>query len=179
MPRLFTGIEIPGSVAAHLTTLRGGLSGARWIDPENYHLTLRFIGDIENSTAHEVHEVLRRVRRPRFTLTLCGIEAFGGRKPHSIFAAVQPSPPLAALQAEHERLIQMVGLPPEGRRFTPHVTLARLRGVQAGSVAGYLEQRGGFMSMPFEVTSFVLYSAKASTGGGPYVVEEEYPLEGG
>ncbi|ESR26018.1 RNA 2',3'-cyclic phosphodiesterase [Lutibaculum baratangense] len=179
MPRLFTGLEIPEAVAAHLTTLRGGLSGARWIDPENYHVTLRFIGDVENGTAAEVHEALRRVRRGPFTLQLTGLDAFGGRKPHSIHASVQPSPALHALQAEHERLMQMIGLPPEGRRYSPHVMIARLRGVSAGSVAGYLEGRGGFMSMPFEVTQFVLFSARASTGGGPYVVEEEYPLEGG
>lgn len=179
MPRLFTGIEIPEPVAAHLSTLRGGLSGARWIDPENYHLTLRFIGDVENSTANEVHESLARIRRAPFTLALSGLDVFGGRKPHSIFAAVSASPPLAALQAEQDRMFQMIGLPPDGRRFTPHVTIARLRGVQPGPVANFLESRGGFMSMPFEVSRFVLFSSRAGSGGGPYVVEEAYELDAG
>ena len=178
MPRLFTGIEIPATIAQHLASLRGGLSGARWLDPQNYHLTLRFIGDVENGVAHEVHECLTRVRRRGFTLGFTGVDAFGGRKPHAIYAAVGPSPELAALQAEHERMFQMIGLPAEGRRYTPHVTLARLRGVQPGPVANYLGDRGGFLSMPFQVTRFVLFSARTGTGGGPYVVEEEYPLNG-
>ena len=54
MPRLFTGLEIPSEIAAELASLRGGLSGARWIDVENYHMTLRFIGDIDSATARDV-----------------------------------------------------------------------------------------------------------------------------
>lgn len=178
MPRLFTGLEIPDTVAAHLATVRGGLSGARWIDPENYHLTLRFIGDIENGMAHEVHECLTRVHRRPFTLSLTGLDVFGGRKPHSIFAAVSASQELFALQAEHERMFKAIGLPPDSRRFTPHVTVARLRNVSPGPVANFLETRGGFTTMPFEVGRFVLFSARAGSGGGPYVVEETYPLNG-
>ena len=53
MPRLFTGIEIPDELRRRLSFLRGGLQGARWIDAENYHLTLRFVGDIDNPQARE------------------------------------------------------------------------------------------------------------------------------
>jgi len=53
MPRLFTGVEIPREVADSLALLRGGLPGARWVDPENYHLTLRFIGDVDGLIARE------------------------------------------------------------------------------------------------------------------------------
>jgi 4a-hydroxytetrahydrobiopterin dehydratase len=86
---------------------------------------------------------------------------------------VEPSPALSALQAEHERLIQRAGLPPEGRKFTPHVTIARLRGVSPSAVAQYIESRGGFATDPFEVTRFALFSARANQGGGPYIVEED------
>jgi len=60
MPRLFTGLELPSDLAMDLSMLRGGLSGARWIDAENYHLTLRFIGDIDDSTAREIHSILEK-----------------------------------------------------------------------------------------------------------------------
>ena len=80
------------------------------------------------------------------------------------------------LQAEHERLMQRVGLEPEGRKYTPHVTLARLRDFSSRQVADYLAVRALFRSPPFKVSRFVLFSARASVGGGPYVVEAAYPL---
>ena len=81
MPRLFTGVEIPPEVAQALSTLRGGLPGARWIDPENYHVTLRFIGDVDDDMAHEVESLLGRVRRGRFELRIEGLTSFGSKKP--------------------------------------------------------------------------------------------------
>jgi 2'-5' RNA ligase len=176
MPRLFTGLEIPDDVRASLSMLRGGLPGARWIDPENYHLTLRFIGDVDDVVAREVMLVLGRVRRSGFELRLDGVSSFGGRKPRAVVATVASSPAVMELQAEHERLMQRIGIEPEGRKFTPHVTLARLRDSSSHDVAEYLSGRGGFRSAPFEVSNFVLFSSRASVGGGPYVVEAAYPL---
>lgn len=176
MPRLFTGIEIPADIAERLALLRGGLPGARWIDRQNYHLTIRFVGDIDMDIANEIAGELARVRRTGFSLKLDGIGAFGTRKPHAVVARVAPSPPLTELQAEHERIMQRIGLPPEQRKFTPHVTLARLRGASGRDLAEYLSIRGGFLAGPIVVTRFVLFSARNSTGGGPYVVEEAYPL---
>jgi hypothetical protein len=74
MPRLFTAIEIPRDAALCLSFLRGGLPSARWIDTENYHLTLRFIGDVDCRTADEVVAELDRVARPGFELTLRGVQ---------------------------------------------------------------------------------------------------------
>ena len=90
MPRLFTAIEVPKEIGLRLSLLRGGIHGARWIDPENYHLTLRFIGDIDDRTAGEVADMLDLVERPSFTVTLTGLDQFGGKKPRAIFGAVQP-----------------------------------------------------------------------------------------
>jgi RNA 2',3'-cyclic 3'-phosphodiesterase len=157
--------------------MRGGLPGARWIDPEFYHLTLRFIGDIDHVLAREIAGMLGRVRRPSFELRLDGLSSFGGRKPRAVVATLAPLPPLMELQAEHERLLQRLGLEPEGRKYTPHVTLARLRDSSSRQVADYLSARGHFRSSSFEVSRFVLYSSRDSVGGGPYVVEEAYPLE--
>jgi 2'-5' RNA ligase len=177
MPRLFTGLEIPADLAHRLSLLRGGLAGARWIDAENYHVTLRFIGDIDHRTADEVVDALARVRRREFDLQVAGLDSFGSAKPHSVVARIAPTRALAELQAEHERILQRIGLPPEGRKYTPHVTLARLRGTPHRDVADYLAVRGGLASTAsFHVSRFVLFSSKASTGGGPYVIEQAYPL---
>ena len=176
MIRLFTGLEIPPDLAESLAMLRGGLPGARWIDADNYHLTLRFIGDIDDALAHEVAMLLQQVRRPSFDLRLGGLASFGGRRPRAIFAAAEPSAALMELQAEQERLLRRVGLEPEGRKFTPHVTLARLRDSSSRQVADYLATRGHFRSRTFPVRRFVLFSSRASVGGGPYVAEAVYPL---
>jgi 2'-5' RNA ligase len=176
MPRLFTGLEIPRDVADALATLRGGLPGARWVDPENYHVTLRFIGDVDDAMGREIASLLGQVKRRSFALRFDGVSSFGGRRPRAVIAAIPPIAPLIELQAEHERIMRRVGLEPEGRKFSPHVTLARLRDSSSRQVADYLATRGplNFLSLPVE--RFVLFSSRASVGGGPYVVEAAYPL---
>src|SRR5919109_4685301 len=174
MPRIFTGLEIPPPVGQSLAMLRGGLPGARWIDPENYHLTLRFIGDIDDRLAHEIADMLGGVRRAAFELRMEGLTSFGGRKPRAVVATAAPTPALLELQAEQERLMQRVGLEPEGRKFTPHVTLARLRDTSSREVADYLATRQPYRSNAFRASRFVLFSSRASVGGGPYVVEAAY-----
>jgi 2'-5' RNA ligase len=176
MPRLFTAIEIPPEVADRLTALRGGLPRARWIDPENYHLTLRFIGDVDRLAAEEAAEALSRIARQPFDLRISGVEALGTRKPSAIVARIAPSPALTDLQAEQERRLQRIGLPPEGRKYVPHVTIARISHGPVRDIAEYLGLRGGFLAGPFRVDRFVLLSSRDSVGGGPYVVEETYPL---
>ena len=178
MPRLFTAIEIPSGIAQALSMLRGGLHGARWIDPENYHITLRFLGDIDERQANDAAAILDEVRKPPFDLHFEGLDAFGGRRPRAVFASIGAEAALSELQAEHERLMRRIGLAPDTRKFMPHVTLARLRDTSSLDVADYLAARGFFRTAPFPVTRFVLFSSRASTGGGPYVVEEEYPMIG-
>ncbi len=177
MPRLFTALEIPRNVAMSLSLLRGGLPGARWIDVENYHITLRFIGDVDGRTADEIVDRLDRIDRTEFQMTLTGIGSFGSKKPHSIWAGVAPSPEIYALQAEIERICQRIGLPPDPRKFTPHVTLARLKNCRLDDTVQYLSGRGNFYTAPFMVSRFVLLSSKESVGGGPYLTEEVFPLQ--
>src|SRR2546423_6335469 len=176
MPRLFVGLEIPREVGQALSLLRGGLPGARWIDPENYQIPLRFMGAIDDRMAHDIASLLEGVKGRSFEVRLGGLAAFGGRKPRAIVVGVEPIQPLVELQAELERLMQRLGLEPEGRKFTPHVTLARLRDVSSRDVADYLSTRGPLFGASFKVSRFVLFSARASVGGGPYVIEADYPL---
>ncbi len=176
MPRLFTALEIPRNAALSLSLLRGGLPGGRWIDVENYHITLRFIGDVDGRTADEIVARLDRIDRPEFQLSLSGIGSFGSKKPHSIWAGVSAEPELFALQAEMERLCQRVGLPPDPRKFVPHVTLARLKASRLDDVVHYLAGRGDFHTSTFTASRFVLLSSRESVGGGPYLTEEIFPL---
>jgi 2'-5' RNA ligase len=176
MPRLFTALEIPADVKAAISSVRGGLPRARWIDPENYHVTLRFIGDVDDTIAQEAAFILRHVRREAFEIKLDTLSSFGGHRPRAIVALVTQTPALMEMQAEHERLLRRIGLEPEGRKYTPHVTVARLRDTSSYQVADYLSARGHFRVPLFEVPRFVLYSSRDSVGGGPYVVEADYPL---
>src|SRR5260370_9140536 len=176
MPRLFTGLEVPAEIGQTLSSLRGGLPGARWIDPENYHVTLRFIGDIDGTSANEIASMLVRVNRKPFEVTLQGLSSFGGRKPRAVVASIVPSNPLIELQAELERLLQRIVLDPYARKFTPHVTLARLYDASNQDVADYLSVRGYFPTRVFTASRFVLFSSRASTGGAPSAVSDSYSL---
>lgn len=177
MPRLFTGLEVPSEVGFALSLKRGGLQGARWINPENYHITLRFIGDVDHTTANEVTDALDRLSDSEaFTLRLSHLGWFGGDKPRALYAGVDNNVALQRLQAAQERVLQRLGLAPEGRKFVPHVTLARLRGANALELARFMAFSGQFMPMEFPVGRFVLFSSRDSVGGGPYLVEQSYPL---
>ena len=178
MPRLFTGLEIPSEIAQRRTLCRGGRPGARWIEPSDYHVTLRFLGEVDGTVAADLDEGLADARaRAPFTVTLDGLASFGGERPRALYASVVLTPELADLQEEHERIARRAGAEPERRRFTPHVTLARLnREADAGAVARYLTEAGVFPHLTFTATRAALYSARTSRGGGPYLVEAAYPF---
>ncbi len=176
MPRLFTALELPDNMASRLSLLRGKLPGARWIDPERYHVTLRFVGDVDAMTARHFMSALAAIDSPSFELRLTGLGSFGGNKPRALWAGVEASEPLMALQRAHERAARMAGLPAEPRNFMPHVTLARLNNTRPQMLAEYLSYYGGFFGEPFTVEGFVLFSSRANQGGGPYLVEADYPF---
>ncbi len=180
MPRLFTGIEIPAEQRAELFRLRMPLpGGSKWIEPENYHLTLRFAGDIEKAQTEELIERLAAISMDAFEIRLAGVGAFGGNDPVSLWAGFESSPQLDALARANERAARAVGLAPDGRAFKPHVTLARLKYASPDAVARILGRIGAYRSAPFLVGRFVLFSSRPKVGGGPYAVEEAFPLRGG
>ena len=177
MPRLFTAIEIPEAIRLRLSLLRAPLSGAKWIEPEDMHITLRFAGDIDGRTADELADFLASIRAGPFAVTIKGLGAFGGRDPRVLWAGVDAGEPLDALYRANDRAARSAGLEPEGRAFKAHVTLARMRGARQYAVARFLEENGALRTETFTATRFVLLSARPGTGGGPYVVEGEFPFE--
>jgi RNA 2',3'-cyclic 3'-phosphodiesterase len=178
MPRLFTGLALPIEVTAKLAGLAGGLFGARFVEPEDYHVTLRFIGDIDHRMADEIALALGGLKRKPFRLTLRGLDTFGKDRPRAVHALVEPNRQLDELAADHERIMRRLGLAPESRRFVPHVTIARLSGVHPADAAGWIIGRSPFSAGPFDVDAFSLFSSRDSVGGGPYVEEASYPLVG-
>lgn len=176
MPRLFVGLELPEMVRMRLSLVRGPLPGAKWIDPEDMHLTLRFAGDVDNRQADELVGFLDGIELTPFEVMIREVGAFGGRDPRVIYAGVEPSPELEQLQRAVERACRSAGMAPETRSFKPHVTLARLRGTRPDVVADFLGSRGSLAVGPITVDQFVLFSSKPRVGGGPYVVENVFPL---
>jgi 2'-5' RNA ligase len=176
MPRLFTALRLPPEISLRLEDLRGGLSGARWIDPENYHITLNFFGNVDRHTANDLDAALASIDRAEFELTIDRLDVFGNSKPHALFAAISPTPALMELQAEISWIAKRLSIQPDKRKFIPHVTLARLNGTSAFEAAKYLALRGGHTSAPFDVSEFQLLSSKASMGGCPYITERHYPF---
>lgn len=174
MPRLFTGLEIPPAVALDLQIMQGGIPGARWMDPGHYHLTIRFIGDIEQGLAREIALQLDHIAFKPFTLRLKGVGLFGGNKPHSLYAGVEENAELRRLHGVHERIMQTLGLAAEHRKFMPHVTLARLKDAEPRALQRWVEVHSLYSTLAYEVNAFVLFSSRPLKGGGPYGVEAEY-----
>ncbi|HUO55255.1 MAG TPA: RNA 2',3'-cyclic phosphodiesterase [Rhodoblastus sp.] len=180
MPRLFSAFEIPPEIAAQLAFFRGGLHGARWVEPVDYHVTLRFFGDIDARVAQGLAADLAETETisggAPLHLDLDEIGVFGGRQPRALYARIKASPLLTRLQAAHESIARRNGLAPETRKFAPHVTLARLRGVSCGAAGVWLAERAFPLALAFEAPRFVLYSSRDSIGGGPYRLEADYPF---
>lgn len=179
MIRLFVAIPLPETVRTRLSMLQSGLQGARWVRPENIHLTLRFIGEVPEDVAHDVDDALSGVRAPRFALELDGVGSFSrGRHPHALWVGMAKSPPLVHLQAKVEAALVRAGLRPEERKFAAHVTIARLKDVRPQRVEAWAAEHGAFRSPPFDADRFVLYSSFLASEGAIYTPEREYVLEG-
>jgi RNA 2',3'-cyclic 3'-phosphodiesterase len=178
MLRLFTAIEIPQTLRTRLTFLQGGVPGAKWQPVENLHLTLRFIGEVDEPTAGDIDQMLGGLHAKAFDLTLRGVGEFGGRDPHALWAGVAPCPALTHLVAKIESALQRMGLPAETRKYAPHVTLARLRDAPIVKVRDFLAANAAFDSGPLPVRSFSLFSSFQTPRGSLYRVEQSYPLDG-
>lgn len=176
MPRLFAAISVPPNVSLPLSFIATGVEGARWIEREDYHITLRFMGDVEGLLADQIVAKLDAIKGKPFDISVQGVGFFGPKVAHSLHALVVPSVPLMALQEDIDRACVRLGLVKEHHKFTPHITIARTKNCKDAAVARWLTQNGGFNTADFQVDRFALMSSRNSTGGGPYVVEDYFPL---
>ncbi|MEO1207302.1 MAG: RNA 2',3'-cyclic phosphodiesterase [Pseudomonadota bacterium] len=183
MPRLFTGLELPDDIRDDLSGLDLPIGGARWVSWDDYHLTLRFAGDIDPQPAAEWHRYLEDIDVDAFQMKIKGVGVFTEKEPRTLWAGVEAGPELDVLARAHERAARNAGLgasrqQSKGRAFRPHITLARLRNPPIERVVRILKKFANFESEPFMVTHFSLFSARPGGGGGPYVVEDTFPLLG-
>lgn len=176
MLRLFVGIPFPPELKLRLSLLCSGVPGAKWVDPGNFHLTLRFIGEIGEDIAADIDDALSRLRARRFALQIAGTGVFGGDKPRSLWAGVQRNPELGGLRDKVEQALIRVGLPPEPRKFAPHVTLARLRDPPLDKLRDFLAANARFCADPLPVEGFSLIASFQTKAGSVYEDQAEYPL---
>lgn len=175
MLRLFVGIALPPEQKLALSLLANGLPGARWVDAGNYHLTLRFIGEVDEGTAADIDAGLAPIESPSFDLSLVGVGHFGARM---LWAGVERSPPLVHLQGKVEAALIRLGLEPKSRRYTPHVSLARLRDPPVARLQEYLAAHALFRAAPFKVGKFSLVASYLSKSGAIYEDQADYVLRG-
>ncbi len=177
--RLFVAIPLPFDVRERLSRLDHGLPGARWVPEDNLHLTLRFLGELDGAQAHDLDAALSRISMPAFEVSLVGLGTFGeGAKLRSLWAGVEKQPELLRLREKVENACQAAGLPPDQRKYRPHVTLARFRQHPGkGKLQEYLSANGLLRFGPIEVDRFSLFSSYLQSSGAIYSAEAEYALE--
>ncbi len=175
--RLFVALSLPDGVIARLNIMCSGIPGARWVEPGNMHITLRFIGEVDEPTAEEINFNLSHIEAPAFDLELQGLDTFGqGYKAHALYVGVPLTPALSHLQHKVESAVARAGVPHEERKFKPHVTLARLNRPEVGRLQSFIEGNNLFKAGPFTVDQFTLFESQMGKGGSIYTVLEDYPL---
>lgn len=176
MIRLFTALEIPDLSASRLMAMQDGPRGLRWQPREALHITLAFIGEIEEPQAADLDAELARIASPGFDVRLKGAGVFGAAKPHALWAGVALSAPLEALFEKNQSAMRRAGLQPEKRRYVPHVTLARAKGLAPEAAQEWLRIWSLFDGGSFPASRFVLFSSHPGREGPHYELERVYPL---
>lgn len=177
--RVFAALGLPPAVRDRLSALQRGVPGAAWRPAENFHITLRFFGEVDEPLAEELDAHLGAISSPPFDLTLKGAGWFGGVDPQSLWLGVNGGAALETLAGQCERAARRAGLPPERRKYTPHVTLAYCQGTGHDDAARFVQRHAMTRIGPIEIDRFHLYSSWMGKGPSRYVEEAEYPLMGG
>jgi 2'-5' RNA ligase len=176
MRRLFVALRPPRAVRDCLLSVQGGVEHARWQDRDQLHLTLRFVGEVDRHRAEDLAHALAAVDAAGFCLSVRGVGHFARKgRPSALWAALAPSPGLELLAGRVERACRSVGLPPETRRFVPHVTLARLPGGAVGA-GEWLARHGDLTAPAWPVAAFRFYESHLGSGGSVYTCVAEWPL---
>lgn len=177
MLRLFIALELPEDHRHQLYALRDPTWKARWARPDQFHLTLRFLGFAEATLLPQLTQTLAQIEAPAFELTPKELVALPSpARPRVLAVAVDDHPTLQALQAEIERRVVALGFTPETRPFRPHITLARLKQVSAATVRSFLQQHRGFTLTSFPVRAFHLYESHLYPDRARYEILQRFPL---
>lgn len=179
MIRLFVALPIPEHVHHVLQTMCNGLNNARWVPEENRHLTLFFIGEVENGLADDIDMALSHIDMDPVDVTLDGLGFFAKKeRVHTIFSRAKRTERLLHLQKKVESALVRAGLPPETRKFTPHVTLARMKPVPVSVAEAYCASHHHPEEITFTADHFTLYSSRLTPEGSIYTAEVNYGMGG-
>jgi len=176
MHRLFVGLAIPEIVADALSVVQSGVDGANWRPPENFHITLAFIGETDRHGFSEALEALASIEGPSLDVTLSGFGYFGDRQPRAIWAGLPPNEALILLQSKVARALRQAGFSLEKRKYTPHVTVAYTKHALQADVERYCARHGLFSCGLFPVDAFHLYASHLGGEGSHYEIEASYAL---
>ncbi len=177
MTRLFVAIDLPPALKAALIGLGGGVPGANWVDEEGMHLTLRFIGEVDGLLFRDIRQALGDVLVDPFDLVLEGVGTFPPRgTPTVLWAGVEKHETLLSLKHKIDGTLASLGIEPEGRKYSPHITLARLKDAPMSHLGDFLVQHARLKTEPFEVNEFHLFSSTLTSNGPIYEIEETYSL---
>jgi len=176
--RLFIAIDVPEQVKQALEEIQQPELGIRWTTPDTLHLTLRFIGDVEPAARDDLVEALDVPGENRFAITLKGIGYFPPRKqPKIVWVGLEENDALMKLQSEVETACRTVGLEPDDRPFTPHITIGRVRGASKKEVLSFINQHKRFRMDDIPVEEFILYESKLYRDGAVHTPIHRFPLD--
>ncbi|EJF85108.1 RNA 2',3'-cyclic phosphodiesterase [Candidatus Bartonella washoeensis] len=179
MQRLFSALQIPQETTEELILLQNGLPNAQWINPQNFHITLSFFGEVEDSVADEIICAFDTIKLPPFALKTRGFEVFGSENaPHSLVVGIEPCETLNSLHEQMQNIRNHLKLAPDEKQFTPHITLARLLDIRPDDLPPYLSSRGDFSFPGFEINHFVLLLSPSPSSDAPYIVKGSWTLQG-
>lgn len=178
MPRLFTGLELPDALKHQLLALQKELPRVRWQTADQLHLTLNFIGDVDESWLEAIHAALAELPVSPFEATVAGAGRFGkSGRPQTLWVGVTPAAPLVALHESIRSRLTAIGLQLESRTYRPHITIGRLRRPSRES-ADFITALAGLVSPSFPVTRASLFQSTQGEAGSRYEVIERYPFSG-
>lgn len=178
MIRLFVAIDLPEWIKTELSTLCAfGLRGVKWVDPKQFHLSLRFIGEVDNALFRDIADSLTKIKGKPFPLSLSQVGTFPQSKtPRVIWTGIDKNEELNILQKKVELQLNRLQIKGEKRKFSPHITLGRVISHPPGHIGEFLVQNNLYQSEPFEVDRFFLYSSILTPKGAIHHREKEYEL---
>ena len=171
--RLFVSIELPESVSGPLARLDPRIRGVRWLEPEQMHLTLAFLGKVASETQASLSEKLQAISWKSFFLPITGLGTFPAKGwPKIIWIGVGTGHPhLFQLHKRVQEAILAAGLEPDLRGFHPHVTLARCSGISPQTIRPFLKSHAERDAGMIHVESFCLNSSNLTAAGSVYTRE--------
>ena len=178
--RLYTAIDLPDGFRNEVADLQAPSAlDARWTSPDQFHVTLRFIGDTQPEQAARYEKSLADMKAPPVRCKPCGLDVLPSRRsPRVLTLGLERTTSLVTLYEAVSDALITEGLSPEDRDYTPHITLARLDDTAPEAVHAFLRSQNGASFPAFNASQFVLYESTRTSDGADHVPRAIYSLDG-